>query len=565
MSTRRKLWAIWCCFLARAIFYCTAVPLWEGYDEYSHFALVQYVAVHHGRFPLESILPNSSRTVSESRRLTPGAWIIRDTSKGILSYEEYFSLPSPEQKARRARLERLPAAWSREGAEPAEPLYEAQQPPLYYWIMAPFYGLAEALGIPRVVWILRSVTALIASTAIPMAFFAGRRVFRDDGLALGVALVVASFPELLIVIGHVSNEGLSLAVGALFVLLALKLEQGTPSLRSGLWFGVALGAALLTKAYFLALVPLAAVVLFYAWFRDAASRSRAAWQAVVAFGSCAIISGWWYVHNLLVTGTLTGQFEDAQAIANGNVSLLRAVSQAHWAKVFDFVTVSHIWLGDWSFLVVRAWMYRVVEAMVLVAIAGVCAQFVRPLSGLPRPRELGLLTLPYLAMLAGLSFHAAQVFRARGTAATVGYYLYALVVPEAILLIAGLARLMPAKIRLLPVPIVAFVLLGLEQFGCWFVLLPYYAGLVRHNADGRLPTVRIAQLWNGRGVFFNHLGGIGPVSSPFQVEAASVLYLIATAVLLWLACRMAVSLQMFTGVRGKSAIGSSILLTSGPG
>src|ERR1019366_1723899 len=103
MSTRRKLWAIWCCFLARAMFYCTAVPLWEGYDEYSHFALVQYVAVHHGRFPLESILPNSSRTVSESRRLTPGAWIIRDTSKGILSYEEYFSLPSPEQKARRAR------------------------------------------------------------------------------------------------------------------------------------------------------------------------------------------------------------------------------------------------------------------------------------------------------------------------------------------------------------------------------------------------------------------------------------------------------------------------------
>src|SRR5580658_5123801 len=103
MRTRFTLWAIWCCFLARALFYCAAVPLWEGYDEYSHFALVQYVAVHHGGFPLGAIPPNNSRAVSESRKLTPGAWIIRDSSKGVLSYEEYFDLPSSEQNARRAR------------------------------------------------------------------------------------------------------------------------------------------------------------------------------------------------------------------------------------------------------------------------------------------------------------------------------------------------------------------------------------------------------------------------------------------------------------------------------
>src|ERR1019366_4693825 len=119
-------------------------------------------------------------------------------------------------------------------------------------------------------------------------------------------------------------------------------------------------------------------------------RSQAAWQAVAALASSMAISGWWYVHNLVANGTLTGQFEDAQGMANSKVSLLRAVGQIHWAKVFDLVILSHIWLGDWSFLVVRAWMYRVVELMILVAIAGVCAQFVRPLSGLPRPRELGL-------------------------------------------------------------------------------------------------------------------------------------------------------------------------------
>ena len=109
MQTRLTLWTIWACFLARALFYCAAVPLWEGYDEYSHFALIQYVASHHGRFPLGAIPPNCSRAVSESRRLTPGPWILRDSNRGILTYEEYFSLPLSEQNARRARLENLPA------------------------------------------------------------------------------------------------------------------------------------------------------------------------------------------------------------------------------------------------------------------------------------------------------------------------------------------------------------------------------------------------------------------------------------------------------------------------
>jgi 4-amino-4-deoxy-L-arabinose transferase-like glycosyltransferase len=521
------------------LFYSAAVPLWEGYDEYSHFALIQYVATHTGRFPLGAVPPNSSRAVSESRRLTPGAWVIHNAGSGVLSYDEYFSLPAVEQNARRARLERLPLEWSREEAVPREPLYEAQQPPLYYWILAPFYGLMEGLSIPSIVWALRSLTALMASAAVPLVFFAGRRVLRSDAMALGAALVLASFPEMLIVIGHVSNEGLAVAAGAVFVLLALRLVERTPSPVSGLWLGIALGAALLTKAYFLALIPLAAVVVGYAWLRNPASRSTAAWQAVAALGSAMAISGWWYVHNLVVTGTLTGQFEDAQAMANGHVSLLGAVSGSHWAKVLDLVIVSHIWLGGWSFLVVRAWMYRIVELMMLAAIAGICAQVVRERSGLPWAKELGLLALPLLAMMAGLGFHAAQVFRVRGSAATVGYYLYALVMPESILLIAGMARLMPAKMRLLPVPIAVVVLTALEQFGAWFVLFPYYAGLIRHNSSGRLPTARMEQFWNGGAkTFFDHLSGIGPASSPSGVAVLAVLYVLATAVMLWLACRL---------------------------
>lgn len=539
-ETRVILLAIWCCFSARALFYCGTIPVWEGYDEYAHFALVQYVAIHHGRFPLDATPPAISRAVAESRRLTPAPWLIRDANSGILSYEDYFSLPTSEQTARRRRLEELPVEWARQESFPRESLYEAQQPPLYYWILAPFYGLFERLSLPAMVWLLRSLTILIASLAVPFGFLAARQVFRgQDAMALGVAIVVASFPELFIVIAHVSNEGLSVATGSLFVLLALRILEQTPSVGRGVWLGVALGAALLSKAYFLALLPLAATVLCYAWFRNVERRSLAVWQALAALATAFALSAWWYVHNFVGTGSLTGQFEDAQAIANHDVSLVRALFEIHWAKLFDFIATSHIWLGTWSFLSVRAWMYRVIEVLAFLALLGVSRQLIRERSGLPLRRELAVLLLPYVAMIAGLCFHAAQVFRIRGAAATVGYYLYALVLPEAILLVAGLACLMPRKLRSWPIAIAVFSLIALEQFGDWFLLFPYYSGLIRHNPNGRLPFAHMEQWWNGgTRAFFDALSRIGPTSSTVMLAGTTLLYGLATIALLCLAWRI---------------------------
>jgi len=44
MNARRWVFAIWLCFLARAFFYCAALPLWEGFDEWSHFGVVERMA-----------------------------------------------------------------------------------------------------------------------------------------------------------------------------------------------------------------------------------------------------------------------------------------------------------------------------------------------------------------------------------------------------------------------------------------------------------------------------------------------------------------------------------------
>ena len=271
------LTVIWFAFTVRTIFYCTAFPLWEGFDEYAHVGVVQHI--FHFRDMPDFRAANTSREIAESRKLVPAPWLLHDDSKALLSYEEYWRLPSPDRLERQARLRELPRAWSTEPAMPELPLYEAQQPPLYYWLLLPVYWCVKSLDLSTQVWVLRCITALLASTAIPIAFFTARSFFAkhflDQRAALGVAVVVASLPQLAIDAFRVSNEGLAIALGSLAVLLMIRLSDSPPSSLRGFGIGLVLGAALLTKVYFLALLPWAAFVLVRAILRDRKERRAA--------------------------------------------------------------------------------------------------------------------------------------------------------------------------------------------------------------------------------------------------------------------------------------------------
>ena len=147
------LTAVWLSFILRALFYCTAFPLWEGFDEYAHVAVIQHVFVHHDLPDFRTA--NSSREIAESRKLAPVPWLLRDDSNGLLSHEEYWRLSNQDRSQRQARLRNLPPSWSAEDADPKLPLYEAQQPPLYYWLLMPVYWSVKSLDLPTQIWILR--------------------------------------------------------------------------------------------------------------------------------------------------------------------------------------------------------------------------------------------------------------------------------------------------------------------------------------------------------------------------------------------------------------------------
>ncbi len=471
---------IWCCFLLRGLFCCSVLPLWEGFDEYNHFALVQYLAWHHS-FP-DFRTASTSEMVAESLRLIPVPWTIRDNAAKRLSYEQYWQLPPETREQQEWTLRHLPLEHAKQPARPFLALYEAQQMPLYYCFFAIFYWPLRTLEMPTKVWLLRCFTVLVASLIVPLGFLSARLVFSDTRMAVAAALVVAAMPELFLSISRISNEGLAVALGSVVILLALHLLHSGPQQKQAILFGGGIGCALLCKAYFLALLPWALAVFLIA------NRRNTLRPLLSASVACSLIAGFWYERTFLLTGSFTGEQSIVAAQTTAAPFLLHTLGQIQWHSVFDFFATSYLWVGNWSFLVVRSWMYRVVEVLWLLSLFGVVVQLWKPRDGLGNRKQVILLLLPFALLLSGLCYQAIQVFRISGAAGSLGHYLYCLIVPETILLLIGLERLLPTRFAFSAVPIMATLLLALEFFGNWFLLLPYYTGLIGHDAHQNLPA-----------------------------------------------------------------------------
>src|SRR5260370_16390000 len=81
---------VWIVFLSKAVFYASVLPLWEGYDEFSHFDFVQYVAINR---QLPTVQANGSREISESLRVAPLPWLQRRSHPAGLSHDDFFARP----------------------------------------------------------------------------------------------------------------------------------------------------------------------------------------------------------------------------------------------------------------------------------------------------------------------------------------------------------------------------------------------------------------------------------------------------------------------------------------
>lgn len=492
MKARYWVLLLWACFVLRGTFYSCAIPLWEGFDEYAHYARIEFLA-NEGREP--SRTTPVPRDVAETLTRVPA-------KNGGMTYDEYWKL-APE-----ARYRSFPGS--------AAIIYEVQQPPLFYWLAAGLYRIMGDISLTSRVIVMRIFSVLLASVCVPFGFLIALRVLGKSSLALGAAALIAAMPVLTFTATHVANEGLAIGLGSVVVWSALERK------RAALLFS--LGAALLTKAYFLAFLPPILILLFY---RDA-RRSTA-----IALAGAAAIAGWWYWMTWAATGSLTG---NVILVHPGLTEMAKTVFRFPVLKSADFAWITFLWIGNWSFIVVRGWMYWAMAGVCVVALAGVVSLVWKRNAG------VALLSAFVLSFALAIAYFALGSMVVYGRPDAYGWYACCLVAPIAVLLFAGLRTAMP-RFKAAAGPILVIALGALELFGTHIYLWPYYTGFISHLPNGGLPAFRLAQLGNGGFLaIFQRLTLYKPAwMAPPVLIAAWAMFLLATVALVVMSIRFACS------------------------
>jgi len=503
----RRLAAIWLCAVVRLGFYAAMLPMWEGFDEWAHFAVIRAVASGQALPPRDLGVPPD---IEASLQQAPVPWEMRGMSAPFATQDVYWAFPAEQRHEREI-------AFAHGSAAPnavALSAYEALQAPLYYWLMAPVVWLLSGLGLAVQVMAVRWLSALIAASVIPLVYAIGQEIFDDENLALGCAAVAALMPEFALDVARVGNDCLAVPLFTLVIWLGLRVIRLGLSYRRAAWLGLALGAGLLTKAYFLAALPGVALLLA----REVWRGQKKLPPALLAVATSIAVAGWWYARNLFTTGTLTGLSEAVQLRQDGWRSMLQGAVRVPWLKAIDGVLLSHLYFGGWSSLTVRSWMYHVLYAVALAGAIGVTTRLRRP--------AIWWLLAVYLGVWIGQFYNIVLLFLAKGVATSMGWYLYAVLGAEVTLCTVGLRRWLGQGATVLGT--VLFGLLDLYTVNA--VAIPYYTGMIRHKASGALELVGFGKfgVFGLVGIFGRLAAYKGPLILPGILETLWVAYVAST-------------------------------------
>jgi hypothetical protein len=447
--------------LANAVLYSVLLPLWEGFDEPFHFAYVQQLA--NGQGLPDPRTARLSGEVGASILLAPASQVVKRNLPQVTSYAQYFSWPATRRAEVRRQLYEIPAGLRWQSSQFVN--YEVHHPPLAYMLLA----LPERVfrvPLPVRVAILRTVAAVTGSLLL---LSGAERLFAQIGTR-GCYNAVALFclfscQMTWATLAHVGNDWLAVPI-AVWTLVALNRYDASPSLRTATITAVILAAGLLTKAYFLALVPLLPVLC--------ARRRRWRELAVASVILCGL-AGPWYARNLVRYGVLTGTQESRAGV--GLREVLNGAPALNWSAVISSSVRSALWTGNNTFSTFSANTLNVLIGVVLMALLLWTASHHASAEWIALSYcALFLLALGYAATVSHIYTHGAA------TAGPSPWYAQVLSAP-----LLGLALLGASRWRRLGrvVAVLLVVLFGYVLAATYAIkLIPLYGGYYSRTSAG---------------------------------------------------------------------------------
>jgi hypothetical protein len=415
--------------ILNAVLYSVLLPLWDGFDEPFHYGYVETLASRHTIPKLGSTF--LSQEIMQSLRLAPASQVVQHNLPFVTTFSEYFALPAPERALRRADLKRLSPELRQSNAR-GSPNYEAQQAPLAYLLMVPADLQWGREPLPRRVLQLRLFCAIAACLLQIAGTLALARLLEMDAATSRLAVfLVLSAQMFYASVAHVSNDWLAIPLST-WTLVALLRFWRQPQLGSASLLGWAVAAGLLTKAYFLVWLLVAAAAV--AWI---AARRRNSELATVFMTIVLVVAGPWYIRNLVLYGNLSGIQPDAGGALRA-AEVVRAASSLPWGRTLLPLMRGSLWTGNSSF---TSFSRATLDVMLVLLLAGAFWWLRSARKSASRSTE-ALLAAGCLTFLAAVLYNCVVFFaQSKGTQVTATpWYTQAVAAPLMCLVCLGFSR-----------------------------------------------------------------------------------------------------------------------------
>ena len=414
-----------------------ALPPFEGFDEIAHYSYIEQVA-ETGTWPRFD--DRLSAEVDEYLQAAPSSF------KGKYNYHEFFA--SNLNVIEKGRVAIYSDRDASRGWRPGilGKNWEAQHPPLYYLVMAPFYNMSKGWSLGAQLFFLRDVSYLIAWIGLCIACFSifswPQSPLFKTALMLAPALWPYLFPMWFPEMARLGNDSLVILLAACACIALKKISESDTSLiRYGV-LGVIFGLGLLAKATF---IPFAVVTAGFLVVQVWRARAVSSVLGLRAYGLVAflviigVISGWWYLGKYLETGSVLGSYDEVFLKHSGG--LLNGLKHnGSLKKVFidwpSFLASSFVWVGTWSFVrwqPVSILPLTTTIWLIAAGYLGAARDSVRkPMDCLP--------ALTFAALVLALFNHSLIFIAAYGAVGGSGWYLHSFLPILAPLVGFGLAR-----------------------------------------------------------------------------------------------------------------------------
>jgi len=345
----------------------------------------------------------------------------------------------------------------------------------------PFQGTALAVHLICLLSVLFGAGSVSLTYRIALEMFPHQR-----RLALGAAAINAFIPQFLFISGAVNNDSLVILLSSLALLLIIRLLHNVSMTKSqfpiGHWslLGFVLGLACLSKLIGHGLLILTAIILIIEACRRRSPRPLVG--RMITPTVALAVGGWWYIRNWTLYGDPTGLNMMLAVVGRGSPPSnlpglwgeFRGLRMSFWAP-----------FGWFSILVAPA-AYVILDAVSLLALAGLAVWFVRQRkkrSGGFALRSLSVLILWLAIVFLGL------VRWTWITPGTRGRLLFPAISAISILLMVGLSQFVPARYAKNSVGVISLAMLVFAVLCPFLYMGPAYVRPPIFSPDEILPGV----------------------------------------------------------------------------